>query len=71
MSDQTFSDLVEIAKRNRNFRQNYRKIIGAFLYLRSISAIGGRSVFWNGLIFTAITGALAWLEKHGWSYFGS
>ena len=29
MSDQTFSELVEIAKRNGDFRQNYGKIIGA------------------------------------------
>jgi hypothetical protein len=56
MSDQSFSEIVDI--------------IGAFLYLRSISAVRGQSVFWNGLIFTAITSALAWLEKHGWSYFG-
>jgi hypothetical protein len=69
MSD--FSEIVELAKRNGSFRHNYGTIIGAFLYLRSVSAARGQSVFWNGLIFTAISGALAWLEKHGWPYFGS
>jgi hypothetical protein len=59
MSDQTFSEMVELAKRNGDFRQNYGMIIGAYLYLRSISAVRGRSVLWHGLIFTAITGALA------------
>jgi hypothetical protein len=71
MSDQTYSEIVEIAKRNGNFRQNYGTIIGAFLYLRSISAARGHSVFWNGLVFTAVTSALAWLEKYAWSYFFS
>jgi hypothetical protein len=71
MSDQTYSEIVEIAKRNGNFRQNYGTIIGAFLYLRSVSAVRGRSVFWNGLIFTVITAALAWFEKYGWPCFGS
>ena len=60
MSDQseTFPELVEIGK-----------IIGAYLYLRSVSAVHGRPVLWNGLMLTAIAGALAWLEKHGWSCF--
>jgi hypothetical protein len=69
MSDQTFSEMVEIAKRNGDFRQNYGKIIGAYLYLRSINAVRGQSAFWNGLMFTVITVALSWLEKHGWSFF--
>lgn len=34
----THSDLVEIAKRNGDFRRNYGVLVGAFLYLRSISA---------------------------------
>ena len=38
MSDRevTHSDLVEIAKRNGDFRKNYGLLVGAFLYLRSI-----------------------------------
>jgi hypothetical protein len=31
------SALVEISKLNGDFRENYGKLIGAFLYLRSIS----------------------------------
>jgi hypothetical protein len=71
MSDQseTFSELVEIEKCNGDLRKHYGKIIGAYLYLRSVSAVRGRSVLWNGLMLTAIAGALAWLEKHGWSCF--
>jgi hypothetical protein len=32
--EQTHSDLVEIAKRNGDFKKNYGILIGAFLYLR-------------------------------------
>jgi hypothetical protein len=35
------SDLIEIAKRNGDCRNNYGLIIGAFLYLRSINAARG------------------------------
>ena len=38
MTDQS-SELVEISKLNGDFRRNYGKLIGAFLYLRSISAV--------------------------------
>lgn len=48
MSDPS-SELVEISKLNGDFRKNYGKLIGAFLYLRSISAARGRSVLWNML----------------------
>ena len=36
--DVTHSDLVEIAKRNGDFRKNYGVVVGAILYLRSINA---------------------------------
>jgi hypothetical protein len=36
--DETHSDLVEIAKRNGDFRKNYGVLVGAILYLRSIAA---------------------------------
>lgn len=39
------SDLVEISKLNGEFKKNYGTIIGACLYLRSISAARGRSFF--------------------------
>ncbi len=73
VSDQSesFSELVEIAKCNGDFRKHYGMIIGAYLYLRSVNAVSGRSVLWNGLMLTAIAGALAWLEKHGSSCFRS
>jgi len=64
MSDQS-SELVEISKLNGDFRRNYGKLIGAYLYLRSISAARGRSLIWTGLISIAFSAALAWLAKHG------
>jgi hypothetical protein len=62
MSDQP-SELVEICKLNGDFRRNYGKLIGAFLYLRSLSAARGRSVIWTGLISIACSAALAWLAR--------
>ena len=59
------SDLVEIAKRNGDFRRNYGLLVGAFLYLRSLSAARGRSFVWLGLLLAA-SSLLAWLEKLGW-----
>jgi hypothetical protein len=46
MSDRS-SELVEISKLNGDFRRNYGKLIGAFLYLRSISAARARPLFWT------------------------
>jgi hypothetical protein len=37
--DAKYSDLVEIAKRNGEFRKNYGPWLGAFLYLRSIQTV--------------------------------
>jgi hypothetical protein len=56
------SDLVEIAKRNGDFRKNYGPIIGAFLYLRSINAARPRSFWWRGLL-VALVGALGWWPR--------
>ena len=47
------SDLPEVAKLNGEFRKTYGKLLGAFLYLRSISAARGRSWFWTALVSTA------------------
>jgi hypothetical protein len=63
------SELVEIAKRNGDFRKNYGKLIGAYLYLRSINAVKGRSAFWTGLIMAALSGMLAWIHRRGWPIF--
>jgi hypothetical protein len=56
------SEIVEIAKRNGDFRKNYGKILGAYLYLRSISAARGRSLFWTGLISIVCSAVLAWFS---------
>jgi hypothetical protein len=71
MSDQEAknSDLVEIAKRNGDFRKNYGLLIGAFLYLRSINAARGGSFWWNGLL-VLVTGMFALLQKYGWPTLG-
>ena len=42
MTDDTSSELSKIAKLNGDFRTNYGTLLGAFLYLRSISAARGR-----------------------------
>jgi len=64
MSDQS-SELVELSKLNGDFRRNYGKVLGAFLYLRSVSSARGRSWFWAGLVSFACSVALAWLARHG------
>ena len=45
----TRSDLVEIAKRNGDFRKNYGLLVGAFLYLRSINAARPRLFWWQAV----------------------
>lgn len=50
MSD---SDLVEIAKRNGDFRKNYGPWLGALLYWLSIRAVRPRSFWWKGSIAVA------------------
>ena len=61
-----YSDLVEIAKRNGDFKKNYGTLVGAYLYLRSINNARGCSLLWPGLIAMAFSAALTWLEKHSW-----
>jgi hypothetical protein len=60
------SDLVEIAKRNGDFRRNYGILLGAFLYLRSLSAARGRSFYGMGLIFALLSAGLSWATTLGW-----
>jgi hypothetical protein len=60
------SDLVEIAKRNGDFRRNYGTLLGAFLYLRSLSAARGRSLLWSGLMTATLSAVLIWLKPWGW-----
>jgi hypothetical protein len=62
------SELSKIAKLNGDFRRNYGTLLGAFLYLRSISAARGRSFFWAGLASVASSAGLTWLWKHGFGW---
>lgn len=71
MTDDTSSELSKIAKLNGDFRRNYGTLLGAFLYLRSVSAARGRPWFRTGLISIACTAATSWLGKHGLSWFFS
>jgi hypothetical protein len=63
-------ELAKIAKLNGDFRRNYGTILGAFLYLRSISAARGRSWFLAGLISTVCSVAAAWLGRYVLSWLG-
>lgn len=60
---ETSSELSKIAKLNGDFKRNYGTALGAFLYLRSISAARGRSWIWAGLLSIACSSLLAWLGK--------
>ncbi|WBL78792.1 hypothetical protein I3J27_38680 [Bradyrhizobium xenonodulans] len=62
---ETSCDLSKIAKLNGDFRKNYGTFLGAFLYLRSISAARGRSWLWGGLFSLVCSAVLEWLSKHG------
>lgn len=67
MSDRP-SELVEISKLNGDFKRNYGKLIGAFLYLRSVSAARGKSLFCTGLV-AVIAAALMWMTRYGLAWF--
>ena len=59
----TPSDLATIAGLNGDFRRNYGTLLGAFLYLRSLSAARGRYAFCAGLVSLAGSTLGAWLLK--------
>jgi hypothetical protein len=59
------SELVEISKLNGSFKRNYGTFIGAYLYLRSISAARGRSHLWGSFWVALASVGAAWLEKYG------
>lgn len=67
-SGQHYSDLVEIARRNGDFRRNYGILLGAFLYLRSLSAARGRSFGRAGVVFGLIAAVLSWIARLGWPW---
>ena len=66
--DVTHSDLVEIAKRNGDFKKNYGVLVGATLYLRSISAARPGLFWWQPLFGSFRRGiwllvAMNWIER--------
>ncbi|MET4479633.1 hypothetical protein [Bradyrhizobium sp. F1.13.3] len=65
---ETSSDLSKIAKLNGDFRKNYGTLLGAFLYLRSISVARGRSWGWSVLASVAGSLLLGWISKHALSW---
>jgi hypothetical protein len=62
-----FSELVEISRLNGEFAKNYGKLIGGYLYLRSISAARGRAQFWRGVLFAVTSVGSCWLTQNGFS----
>jgi hypothetical protein len=64
------SELVAISKLNGDLKRNYGRFLGAYLYLRSISAARRGSFFWAGAASIACSAALTWLRRHGvaWSH---
>jgi hypothetical protein len=67
MSDQS-SELVEISKLNGDFRKNYGRLVGAFLYLRSVSAVRGRSWFWAAFVCAIVSVGIAWLKQRAFTW---
>ena len=65
------SELVEISRLNGDFKRNYGKLIGAFLYLRSISAARRRPFLWCVPLLAVLSAAAAWLERHSVSWLDS
>ena len=59
------SDLVEIARRAGDFRKHYGVVLGAFLYLRSISAARSRSFWWSGVV-AGLMSALVLILRASW-----
>jgi hypothetical protein len=64
----TSSELVALAKLNGDFRRNYGKLLGAVLYMRSVSAVCGRSSLWTGLLFAASSAVLGWFERYAFTW---
>ena len=45
-------------------KRNYGKLLGAYLYLRSIGATRGRSFLWTSLVLAIGPAGIGWLQKH-------
>jgi len=66
------SPLPHIAKLNGDFKKNYGTLLGAFLYLRSISAARNRRWAWVSFLSVALSALLSGLVKHvlSWALVG-
>ena len=62
------SELVEIAKLNGDFKRHYGKLIGAYLYLRSVNAARGRSRLKGGILAAIVSVGFSWVVKHGFGW---
>jgi hypothetical protein len=56
------SNLMEIVKRNGDFRKNYGIAVGAFLYLSSINAARGGISWWKTMLSIAVATTALWLK---------
>lgn len=66
MSDERKNiSLIEVVKRNGDFRKNYGLAIGAFLFLRSVSAARGGPTFWSAFAAIVTAGFAAALQRYG------
>jgi hypothetical protein len=61
MSEPIF-ELVEISKLNGDFKRNYGKLIGALIYVYSISVARGRSLLWSSLLLALVSAGVTWLR---------
>lgn len=57
------SDLVEIAKRNGEFRKNYGLLLGGLLYWLSIRATRPRPVLWSGVAAAGVATLAYWAKR--------
>ncbi|QPF83920.1 hypothetical protein IC762_30370 [Bradyrhizobium genosp. L] len=60
------NSLVEVVKRNGDFRKHYGIFVGALLYLRSVGAASSQSLFWNAAVAVITAVVAAALQKYGW-----
>jgi len=58
------SELVALARLNGDFQRNYGRLIGAYLYLRSIGAVTGRRYILSMLLFAVFSAFMGWFERH-------
>jgi hypothetical protein len=66
----TSSELVEISKLNGDFAKNYGKLIGGYLYLRSINAARGPRNCWIPFLFVVAWIGYGGLTKNGFALLG-